>query len=187
MDPDELAALLRAQAEAALPEDVTQSIEHRRRILVAKRMAEHAAGSGIVFGAGLTTDVGDANDPYALTALVFLSTFPSETLGADEVTFEQVRLGAEAAANDSPATPLSEPAVVEIPSGPAIRTIGMETVAERNEENLPLRVLHIRYFTVIGDGDGIAALAFLTPNVELSEEWGDLFHSIACSLEFAAA
>jgi hypothetical protein len=47
--------------------------------------------------------------------------------------------------------------------------------------------LDCRYHVVIGPGEGLAVLAFSSPNVEISAELVGLFDEIAATLDFVAA
>lgn len=189
IDPDGLVDAVREGAAATLPAEVVESLEFKHQLLVLRRLAQQMSASGVVFAAAMsdavTTDDAD-EPPLFLSAVMTLATFPAQSLGADTIRFEHLQRGASEAAASSGLELLAEPAVVELGDSPAVYVVGTQRVEDPGSGSTMLLV-HCRYYVLIGDGDGMAALAFLTPNVEISEEFAELFYSVACSLEFTTA
>jgi hypothetical protein len=182
LEPDEVLDRLRERLPP--PDDSDSEMDRRRMLLVIRRMVEHARQAGIVLGA-VGADTIDAEDepPLELVNLLYLATVPAAAVGADVVRFEQVKEVAEREP-EPPIRRLRPPTVERLQAGDALRDIRLRTYSEVEPE---LTVLEVRYHLLIGAGEGMAVLGFLTPNVELADELLDLFHAVADTLEFVAA
>jgi hypothetical protein len=189
LDPAGLVDAVREGASATLPPEMVDSLEFKHQLLVLRRLAQQMSAAGVVFAAAMsdavTTDDAD-EPPLFLSAVMTLATFHAQSLGADTIRFEHLQRGASEAATSSGLELLAEPTVVELGDSPAVYVVGTQRVEDPNTGSSML-LLHCRYYVIIGEGDGMAALAFLTPNVEISDEFAELFYSVACGLEFTTA
>jgi hypothetical protein len=193
-DPAALVAWIEAAASAAGP-DRAADLEFRRGLLALRRLAEQAGRGGAVltavFAETLTDDIGLRGDeheqraPYHLAAICQLVTVPASRTSSGRMTFEQLQLAVSPEPREPGVARASKPQVVQLTGGPAIRDVMVRSVVVERGERID--VLECRYHSIIGSGEGMAVLAFSTPNVELADDLLALFEAIADTLEFAAA
>jgi len=189
LDPDELVAAIRQSAAERLPSGTVESLEFKHQMLVMRRIAQQAIAGGVVCAAAYSdaVEMTDASEPPVLLgAVMALATFSADSLRTDRVLFEHLQRGAAEATAESSIELLAEPTVIEVGGSPAVYVTGIDRVDDP-AAGQTIAVLHSRFYLLIGAGTGMAALTFLTPSVELSEEFLELFYVIANSLEFTTA
>jgi hypothetical protein len=166
--PDVLGALLHA---AAVPEE---SVEVTAALLapLATRLARLSAVADLVL-AGFYSElipVEGQEEPFLISANVTLAMSPPigdvaqlrDLLGGDDV----------------------EVAPVELPAGPAVLVHGVTEVDDEVwDEPQPARLR--RYFVPIAGMSRVATLSFLTPNVDLADEFDEVFDAIANTVSFS--
>ena len=191
IDPDELVKATRVRAAAA--GENTASIEFRRSLVLLRRFAEQAQQGGVVFVASMNEAIpsiepgeGAPADPYFVTALAWLVTHRASELGAGRIEFAQLQAAVEPEPTEKGISRVERPRVFELAAGPGIRDVSVQRV-EVSGLDQPVDVIHCRYHLLVGTGEGMAVLGFMTPNVDLHEEMLGLFHAIAQTLEFVTA
>lgn len=128
----------------------------------------------------------EAEGPYLVSALGWLVTRTAADLGSSAVRLADLMSAAEASPERPDRRQLEPPRLVEMARVQAVREVWLQRVDGVGLDR-PADVLQCRYTTVIGDGGGMAALGFSTPNVELADEMVTLFGAIAATLDFVTA
>jgi hypothetical protein len=150
--------------------------EHRETVLsllapLAAELGRTAAAADIVL-VGLfaqAVPIDGADQPLVLAGHVVLAISP-QVGNLDEVREVLNRNGGDVAP-------------VDLPAGAAVLSTGETRISDPSwEESVPARTR--RYFVPIPDTDRVAALSFLTPNVELADQFDEVFDAIARTLEF---
>lgn len=138
---------------------------------LAVRLARLAAAGDIVL-ASFYSDVielEDGADPFVMTAQVTLAMSPPvgdverlrEVIGGDGVSI----------------TP------VDLPAGPAVLVAGTTEVDDEAWD--AAQPAHLRrYFVPVPGISRVAALSFLTPNIDLADQFDEVFDAIAATLTF---
>lgn len=109
-------------------------------------------------------------DPFVMTAQVTLAMSPpvgsldrlQEVLGGDGVEVEPV----------------------DLPAGPGVLVTGRTHVDDEGWTG-PQEAMLRRYFVPVPGLNRVAALSFLSPNLDLEDEFAEVFDAIAETLEFA--
>ena len=128
----------------------------------------------------------EVEDPYLVSALGWLVTRTAADLRTTAVRLADLTAAAEASPERPDRRPLEPPRLVDMTRGQAVREAWLQRVDGVGLDR-PAEVLQCRYTMVIGDGVGMAALGFSTPNVELADEMVALFGAIAATLDFVTA
>jgi hypothetical protein len=110
-------------------------------------------------------------EPLILTANVVLAVSGPDT-GLD------VAAGA--------ARPGWETTPADLPAGPAVVSTGEVTLSGPEQPaGQPITAWARRYFVPVPGQDRLVTLAFLTPHLDLAEEFGEVFDAVAGTLEFS--
>lgn len=110
-------------------------------------------------------EIDGSADPLVLTANVLLAISPP----------------VESPATAAGAGPDAEP--VDLPAGPAVLVTGRTDVTDEQWDGVvPVRTR--RYLVPVPGTDRLAVLAFQTPNIDLADQFDDVFAAIAESLAF---
>lgn len=166
--PDPLAAVL---AAAALPPDAVPTAAALLTPLVSRLSRLSAAADIVLAGCfAQQVPVPGRERPLLVSAQLLLSMSPPigdatqlrELLGGDDV----------------------EVAPIELPAGPGVVVSGLTEVDDPVWDR-PQPVRLRRYFVPVAGLSRVAALAFTTPNVDLSDEFDELFDAIAGTLSFS--
>jgi hypothetical protein len=181
LDPDSVYASLRAN-EPETSSDAAR-LAHRRDALVARRLAQQARRGGLAWMSFMYHPVDEAD--AGIVVVAYLATESAANLDASVISFDSVRLAVEAEP-DPPARRVEAPRTVDLSCGEVIRdsVIRPAHVDGIDEE---ISAVEVRYHCLIGSGEGMAVLGFVTPNVELVDDLVGLFDAIADTLEFVAA
>lgn len=188
-DPEELVTRISDRIASTRP-GALDDIEVRRSLFLLRRLAERAQQAGLALSAATLESIdGEAEEDdgaYLLAATAWLAVLPAEHFGVPVVTFEQLRAAVDESPGGSQVERLHDPVLVDLPGGAAMRdsTLSRRPLGDGTAEQVP--ILDVRYHTIVGEGEGLAVLGFLTPNVELADELGELFEAIAQTLEFVA-
>lgn len=181
LDPDAVAEVLAEHAPESDDEEVQRAF--RRQVLVARRIVAQVQQGGVTWAAAMGETHEEGGEVFGLTCLAYLAVQSAADVGADQLTFEQLR---EAASAELPVGQdrLQQPQLVDLTAGPALRDRILHR--DTSSEEVETHSLDVRYHVLVGSGDGFAVLGFITPNVELADELGELFEAIAQTLEFVA-
>lgn len=185
LEPDRFLETLRERSRAAGGDALAESLELRRQLLAVERVLEQSQLAGLVFLAGYGDRIEASDGAEAVTtAAVYLVTAPAERFGVEALTFADVRVAVSEMEQPANAERADDPIVLELGGRPMLR----EPLLYRDRQ-VPdqFAAVSLRYFSTIGDGEGLAVLGFITPNVALAEEFTQLFDSIATTLEFVKA
>lgn len=201
-NPQALRDLVRSNAETNLSVDALESVDFRRFLLVISKLAEQGEQAGLVYLASYieavseelkATDVPDeaaptteASRPGLLMASVALMTRRAQDFGSNPITLDAVRAAMEPEPDDASVRRVRKPEVLVLSAGAAVRDL---TLRNLHDPRIPesVDVLTVTYHLPIGDGEGLAVLAFQTPCLGLADEFIELFHAIAQTLEFVTA
>ncbi|HYH32048.1 MAG TPA: hypothetical protein VD903_16875 [Pseudonocardia sp.] len=167
-EPDVLGALLQA---AAVPQESAQ-VASALLAPLAVRLSRLSAAADLVL-AGFYSELiplEGSEDPFLVSANVTLALSPPigdlaqlrELLGGDDV----------------------EVAPVELPAGSAVLVSGTTQVDDEGWDGpQPARLR--RYFVPVPGMSRVAALSFLTPNLDLADQFDEVFDAIAATLSFS--
>lgn len=184
LEPARFVELVRERARADGGDALVDSPEFRRQILVVERILDQTQLAGLVFLAGFGDVVAADGSDSVMTAAAYLVTAPAGRFGTDSLAFADLRVAVGDMELPDGAERLDAPLVLDLGQGPMLRESVLYRNRQRSDE---LAALGLRYFSTIGDGEGLAVLGFITPNVALIDEFTDLFDSIAATLEFVTA
>ncbi len=184
LDPARFVTGVTERARADRGDTFVASLEFRRQLLLLRRILEQTQLAGVVFLAGFG-DVAEGDDgETVMTSAAYLVTSAAERFGTETLSFADVRVAVNDMELPANAERAQDPIVIDLGQGPVVR----ESLLYRDRgEDDAYAAVGVRYFSTIGDGEGLAVLGFITPNVALVDEFTDLFDSIATTLEFVRA
>ena len=187
LDPDRFVESTRERVRSDGGDALADSLEFRRQLLAMERILEQSQLVGLVFLAAygdMMEPAGAATGGSITTAAVYIVTVPAERLGVDSLSFADLRVAVSEMDLPANAESVDDPIVLDLGQGPLLR----ESLLYRDRQrSTDFAALGLRYFSTIGEGEGLAVLGFITPNVALADEFTDLFDSIATTLEFVKA
>lgn|GEM_PF-4590177 len=187
LDPYRFVETVRERARSDGGDALADSLEFRRQLLAVERILEQSQLAGLVFLAAygdMVEPTEDGAEAAITTAAVYLVTAPAARFGVDSLSFADLRVAVSEMELPANAERADDPIVLDLGQGPVLRESLLYRDRQRPNE---FAALGLRYFSTIGDGEGLAVLGFITPNVALSDEFTDLFDSIATTLEFVKA
>lgn len=138
---------------------------------LALELARSTAGADILLVGffAQAIEIDGADEPFVVTANVVLAVSPP-VAGLDEAR----------AALDGDIRP------VDLPAGVGVVATGETTIRDPQwEEDVPARTR--RYLVPVPGTDRLVALNFLTPNLDLADQFDEVFDAIAETLEFGWA
>lgn len=192
IDPAELVSVVEAGAAERMPGSQYESLEFRRQLVLIRRLAEQAHQSGVVFMAVFSSDAmageadgPDEDEPYFLSVICFVVTRSATEMDVNRVEFRHLRTAVESE-RSAGAERVENPVVLELRGGPTVRDVVVRSNRFPDVDG-EVQVFEARYYQLMGEGEGMAVLGFVTPNVELAPDFTELFDSIADSLEFVSA
>jgi hypothetical protein len=170
LDPREPDLVVELERALGVPDEARDDV---LRLLAPLALELHrTAAEGNVVLVGLFAQafpVEGSDDPYVMTAHVLLSVSPPVS-GLEEVKAGLAELGGEV----SP---------VDLPAGAGVRAAGETQISDPSwETDVPARSL--RYAVPVPGTPAVAILSFLTPNLDLTEEFDEVFDAIAATLTF---
>ena len=174
LDPATRSDSIRRLAEESGQGAGVELVQARRRMRARlQQVAEEAAAAGASFGFVFSTV---ANGKLASASLIVAlidaaggsdSAAPPSAQALTEGL--QLRLGGE---------------VGELPAGPALRVRRPQAVGDRTGH--PGEAEVVQWYVPHDGGRRLAVLTFSTPNVDLAEQFGEVFDAIAGSMRWTA-
>lgn len=138
---------------------------------LALELARTAAGADMVLVGffAQAIEIDGVTEPFVITANVVLAVSPQ--VGS----LDEVRAALEG--SDTTISP------IDLPAGAGVLATGSTEIRDPDwEGSVPARTR--RYLVPVPGTDRIAALNFLTPNLDLADQFDEVFDAIAATLEF---
>ena len=144
-----------------------------------RQMFDHAASTGMFFGANFASEI--AGRPLSASVLAFVTRTPIDEHGR---SMEPVTIAEGLRHPDEDERPVEPPRLVELPVGSSVRTRARVSVREYDGAGKEPEVDVVRFFTPVPEWDLLLVIAFSTPILAAAGAFAELFDSMAATAQW---